>query len=106
MYAINGERVTAPDEEVWAPIESGVALDGRTFRSPYWQLTWRKTVADSCRLDWFNYDNQHLSSLTTRPPGALASFTTYVNAICQSVSMRQRLGVGNEITATFLVRIE
>lgn len=102
-YRINGQEVTAPDEEVWSPIVIGTSLAGEQKRSPYWRLEWRKTVADVCRLDWFDYDNTTLESLTTRPPKLLDQHETYTDAICQSVGFRQRRGVGNELVAVFLV---
>ncbi len=104
-YKINGDGVTTPDEEVWTPIAVGVALTGRQKRSPYWQLEWRKQVADSCDVDWWTYDNTTLSSLWTRPPDKLDETEQYTDAICQSVEMRQRRGFGNEIVATFLVYV-
>lgn len=102
-YAINGIAVTTPDEEYWTPPVLGFALSGRQKRSPYWSLEWRAQVVGKCEVDWFTYDNTTLTSLTCRPPGTLREVETYTDAICQSVVMRQRLGVGNEVVATFLV---
>lgn len=102
-YAINGIRVTAPDEEVWTPIVMGIGLRGQQKRSTYWQLEWRKTVGNSCYLDWMDYDNSVLTSLVTRPQNRLDEFETYTDVICQSVTFRHRRGMANEIVATFLV---
>ena len=102
-FQINGVEVTAPDEEVWSPQVIGTDLNGEQNRSPYWRLEWRKTVSDQCRLDWNDYDNTRLESLTTRPPHILDEFETYTNVVCQSVTMRHRRSVGNEVVATFLV---
>ena len=106
LYAINGIEVTTPVEEVWTPVSSGVALTGRQKRSPYYYLEWRLQVTDMCYMDWFPFDNTTLTSLTCRPPRALDRFRTYTDAICQSVNFRQRLSVGTEVVATFLVNIE
>jgi len=105
IYSINDTEVTSPDEEVWSPVAIGTALTGRQKRSPYWRLEWHKTVAGPCRLDWFDYDNTTLDSLTTRTPGKLDISEIYTDAVCQSVVFRQRRGVGNEIVATFLVYV-
>lgn len=104
-YAINGALVTTPDEEVWTPLSPGNDLNGLQKRSPFYQLEWRKQVASQCHLDWFTYDNTVLSSLLTRAPGELRDFVKYTTAVCQSVVFRQRRGVGNEVVATFLVRV-
>lgn len=104
VYRINGVEVTSPDEEVWSPQVIGVDLNGEQNRSPYQGLEWRKTVSDQCRLDWDEYDNTRLESLTTRPPHTLDEFETYIDVVCQSVTMRHRRSVGNEIVASFLVR--
>jgi len=103
LYAIDGAEVSTPDEEVWFPISSGESLTAAQKRSPYYRLEWRRTVSGPCNLDWFDYDNTTLSSLTCRPPGRLDVFTTYTDAKCQSVVLRQRLNVATEIVATFLV---
>jgi hypothetical protein len=105
VFSINGVGVTAPDEEVWTPISVGVALTGRQKRSPYYRLEWTKQVADDCRLDWFDYDDTTLTSLWTRPPSGLNEYAKYTDAICQSVVMRHRRGVGNEVIARFLVYV-
>lgn len=104
-YAINGREVMSPDEEVWSPIVVGTGLDGTQRRSPYWQLEWRKTVVDSCWLDWLEYDNQALENLTTRPPDKLDEHETYTDVLCQSVTMRHRRAVGNEVVAVFVVNL-
>jgi len=105
LYAINGHEVTTPDEEVWQNVVIGENLAGNQRRSPYKTLQWTKQVASPCYLDWFDYDNQTLTSLTTRPPGELDEHETYTDAICKSVVFRQRLNVGNEIVATFEVYV-
>jgi len=105
VFALNGLEVTAPDEEVWIPIVQGDALTGRQKRSPYERLEWRKQVADHCRLDWFAFDNTTLSSLRTRMPGSLTNFVVYTDAVCQSVTFRQRRGLGGEVIARFIVCI-
>ncbi len=102
-FMINNVIVTTPDEEVWNPVVIGEALSGTQRRSPYNILEWRKQVADSCHLDWFDYDNTVLSSLVCTPPGELDQWTRYTDVICQQVSMRKRHHVGSEITARFLV---
>lgn len=102
-YAINGTGVTAPDEEVWTEILMGIDLRGQQKRSIYWQLEWRKTVGNSCYLDWMDYDNTVLTGLTTRPRNRLDEFETYTDVICQSVVFRHRHGAASEIVATFLV---
>ena len=106
VYSINGNSVQAPDEEVWGNIVMGTSLTGRQKRSPYRQLEWRKVITDACRLDWFDYDNTTLASLTTRPYNKLDEHATYTDVICQSVTMRQRRSVGNEMVAVFLVNTE
>lgn len=111
VFAINDLQVMPPDEDVWTPIVSGVALTARQKRSPYWQLEWRRQVVDECDLDgsgrdWFLYDNTTLTTLTTRQPGKLDEYRTYTDAVCQSVTFRARRGVGNEIVAVFLVDTE
>jgi hypothetical protein len=102
-YMINGVEVTAPDEEVWSPQVIGTNLNAEQNRSPCWQLEWRKTVSDQCGLDWFDYDNTTLESLTARGRGVVDDFTTYTDAVCQQVTMRHKHNVGNEIVARFLV---
>ncbi len=104
-YKINGEGVTTPDEEVWTPVVIGTSLSGTQKRSPYWQLEWRKQVADACDVDWWEYDNTTLTSLWTRPPDKLDETVQYTDAICQSIEMRQVRGFGQEVVATFLVYV-
>lgn len=106
QYAINGNGVTAPDEEAWSNIVVGDALSGQERRSPFKQLEWRKQVAGPCYLDWYDYDNQTLDSLTTRTPGELVEYETYTTAICQSVTFRHRRSNANEIVAVFLVLVD
>lgn len=103
VYALNGVDVTAPDEETWSNKVIGESLSGTERRSPYRILEWTKRVAGECHLDWFDYDNSTLDSITTRSPGELVNYETYTTAICQSVTFRQRLGVGTEVVARFLV---
>lgn len=105
VYAINDIEVTAPDEEVWTPIVQGESLTGRQKRSPWYRLEWRRTVGGPCELDWYDFDNLTLSSLSCRPPGILDDFVRITSPapICQSVTLRHRLSVGTEIVATFLV---
>lgn len=106
MFAINGLIVLSPDEEVWSPVVSGESLTGLQKRSPYQQLQWRKAVADSCVMDWFQFDNTTLTSLTTRAPGVLNFWTTYIHVKCQSVTLSHRRGTAAEAVATFLVRVD
>ena len=107
-YMLNGVTVTAPDEEAWTPIVSGVAVSGHQKRSPYWMLEWRKQVVAPCSLEWKEYDNTTLTTLTTRPndEDGLDAFVTYIDVILQSVTLRQRRGVGTEMVAQFLVNTE
>lgn len=102
-YALNANAVTPPDEEAWSNVVVGESLVGDERRSPFRVLEWMKRVAGPCHLDWFDYDNTILSSITTRKPGELVESETYTNVICQSVTFRQIHGVGNEIVARFLV---
>jgi hypothetical protein len=110
-YLINGYEVYAPDEEVWSEIVIGDALSGEQKRSPYRELTWTRQVADDCTLsggnkDWFTYDNTTLASITTRTyKSTLDDFTTYASAVCKSVDVRMRHGVGNQIVAVFWVDV-
>lgn len=106
VFQINGNDVTAPDEEVWTPISAGTSLTGEQKRSPYWTLQWSKNAADCDRLDWFDYDNTVLTSLRTRRRHRLDEYETYTDAICQSVQFRQRRQVGMDMVATFLVNVE
>lgn len=105
-YAINGKRVTAPDEEAWQNIVLGDSNSGGENRSPYKILEWRKRVAGRCNLDWFDYDNTQLSSLVTRAPGELSDWQEYTTDVhCKSVTFRQTRSIGNEVVATFLVYV-
>jgi len=104
-FAINGVVVTAPDEDVPLNIVLGDALAGTECRSPYKVLEWRKQIAGPCHLDWFDYDNQVLTSLTTRSFAHLDEYETYTDAVCKSVTIRNRRSVGNEMVATFLVYV-
>ncbi len=103
LYEINGVKVTAPDEEVWTDVVVGVDLNGLEIISPYKRLEWTQQAAAECHLDWFDYENQVLTSLTCRPHGELAEYQRYTDAICQAVSFRQRRGVGSDVIAVFLV---
>jgi hypothetical protein len=102
-FMINNLVVTTPDEEVWSPILIGDALSGTQRRSPYQILEWRKQVADRCRLDWFDFDNTVLAALVCTPPGETDQHERYTDAICQSVGMRKRHSVANEVVARFMV---
>jgi hypothetical protein len=105
-HAINGQQVTAPDEEVWQDINLGDAADGLERRSPYKMLEWRKRVGGPANLDWFDFDNQRLSSIKTRSKGSLKEWTIYdTDVTCKSVSFRQTHDTGNEIVATFLIYV-
>lgn len=106
FFMINGAGVVSPDTEVWDPISMGAALTGEQKRSHYRHLRWQKTIAEKCDLDWWEYDNVTLTSLTTRPPDELAMSETYSDAICQSVTMRHSHGRGIDVTANFLVNVE
>jgi hypothetical protein len=105
-HMINEIPVTSPDDEVWEPVSMGVALTAEQKRSLWRRLTWVKNVVDEQRLDWFTYDNTILTSLVTRKPDSLRQSEVYTDAICQSVSMRHRHGVGVEYTAIFLVKVD
>ena len=104
-FAINSVVVAAPDEDVWMNVVLGDALAGTERRSPYKVLEWRKQIAGPCDLDWFDYDNRILDSLTTRSFAHLDEYETYTDAICKSVTIRNRRSVGNEVVATFLVYV-
>ena len=104
IYMINGNPVTAPDEELWTNIVLGEDLRAQERRSPYQQLQWRKTVAERCDLDWFDYDETELTSITCTPPGEVGIHRTFtLSQRCISVLMRQTRGVAREVVATFLV---
>jgi len=105
VFAINRIGMPSPDEEVWAHNVLGEDLTGLQKRSAYSRLEWRRTAGERCDLDWFDYANTVLISLTTRPDGSLDTHETYTDAICKSVTMRHRRGVGNEIVATFYVNL-
>lgn len=102
-YLINGRRVSAPDEEQWEQIEIGTGLNGEPVRSPYWNLTWHKTVG-VC-LDWMEFNGQRLASLTTRPPDSMTEVRTFTDAVCVFVGHRKRLGVGTDFEARFVVYV-
>lgn len=104
VFAINDQIVTAPDEDILSPITIGEATSGLQKRSPYRMLTWRKTFAGPCECDWFAYDNMRLDSLHSRSAGTTDEVTRFTDAICQSVTKRNRHQLGSEVTATFLVR--
>lgn len=109
-YGINGTGVTSPDEENWGNIVVGTDLRALQKRSCYRQLTWTKQVIgpeseDLGEFDWFQFDNTILNEIRTRVPNSLTMSTVYTDARCQSVIMRKRLGVGNQVIATFLVNI-
>ena len=109
-YAIDGIETYAPDEETWGELVTGEALSGEQKRSPYREHTWTRQVGDACDLDggtddWMAYDNTVLGSITTRTyKGIMDAFTTYTDAICKTVNVRKRRGVGNEIVAVFWIR--
>ncbi|NIN66271.1 MAG: hypothetical protein GTO63_16580 [Anaerolineae bacterium] len=104
VYMINGVIVTAPDEEVWSHIVLGENLQGLERRSPYDQLQWRKTVAERCDLDWFDYEGARLTSLTCTPPGEVGIHRVFTQSqLLVSVVMRASRGTGREVVATFLV---
>ncbi len=103
-YAIDGVQVTAPDEENWSNIVLGENLTAHETRSPYQMLQWRKSVAERCDLDWWDYEGADLTSLTCTPPdnvGVYRVFTRSQKLI--SVVMRHSRGVAREVVATFLV---
>ena len=108
-FGINGSQVTAPDECNWEEKIVGNALSGIQKRSPYRTVTWSKQIVGKCDLnteshDWFEYENQALSSITLPTyKGRLDDFSTYTRAICKSVAVRNRRGVGNQLTASFWI---
>lgn len=103
-YEFNGVKVTAPDEEVWADMVLGEDLTAHEIRSPYVQLQWRKTVAERCDLDWWDYEGMDLDSLTCTPPGEVAVYRVFTRSQkLISVHMRAGRGVAREVVATFLV---
>ena len=104
-YAINRQGVPSSDQEVWAHNVLGDDLTGIQKRSAYSRLEWRRTMGEQCDLDWFDFENTKLSSLTARPPGSSNTTEIYTDAICKSVTMRHRRGVATEIVATFWVNI-
>ncbi len=104
VYMINGIRVPSPDEEVWSNIVVGDNLDALETRSPYQELTWRRTAGERCDLDWHDFDGLELSSITCTPPGEVGVHRTFTRSQkCKSVVHRNRRGTATEITATFLV---
>lgn len=104
-YAINGISVSAPDEELWPIVAPGAKLSGLQSRSGYRLLEWHKLVADRCQMDWYDYDDTVLSSITCRKYNSVHEYETYTDAICQSVTSRKRRGVESEIVATFLIYV-
>ena len=102
-YMINDLVMPTPDTEQWSDNVVGVSLALTQRRSPYQMLIWRKAVVDGCRLDWFDYDNTALTSLTTRGPGDLKEVTRYTDVICQQVTMVQSREAGRQVEAHFLV---
>jgi hypothetical protein len=104
VYEINGVKVTSPDEEVWSPIVLGENLVPLERRSPYEQLQWRKTVAERCDLDWFDFAEQVLTSLTCTPPREVGVHRVFTQSqVLLSVAMRAGRGMGREVVATFIV---
>ena len=104
-YMIDGSPVVAPASERWKTALIGTAIDGTQRRSPYWILEWSRSPTEQCDLEWFVYDNTTLTELVTRAPGVLGEWTAYTDVRCQSVQMRQAMGVGLEMVATFLVNV-
>lgn len=106
-YMINGQHVTAPDQESWAHIVVGEAIDGLQRRSPYRRLEWRRRVADICDAeDWFDFDNTELDSLITRSPGHVNESEVYTTAFCQSVTSTQAHANHVDVIARFLVKVD
>jgi hypothetical protein len=104
VYEFNGIKVTPPDEEVWAHVVLGENLTAHEVRSPYQQLQWRKTVAERCDLDWWDYEGTDLDSLTCTPPGEVGIHRVFTRSQkLISVVMRAGRGVAREVVATFLV---
>lgn len=104
-YMLNDNLVTAPDEEQWQPVLVGENHSNLQVRSFYWRLTWSKTVADACMLDWFEYDNQALTSLTTRPNGKVDQIARYTDVTCVQVSATQTQNNATRVTAEFIVGV-
>jgi hypothetical protein len=103
---INEVGVVSPDEEKWDPIILGTDLDSLQKRSLYRTLRWSKTVVDRCDLDWWAHDNTVLTSLVCRPPDLLDHWERYTDAVCQSVTMKHAHGLGEQIVATFVVKVD
>lgn len=103
-YAFNGVKVTAPDEENWSNIVLGEDLTAHEKRSPYRMLQWRKSVAERCDLDWWDYEGTDLTSLTCTPPGEVGVYRVFTQSQkLVSVVHRVGRGVAREVVATFLV---
>lgn len=105
-FMFNDKNITPPTEWNWSPIVVGTNLAAKQNRSPMWRLEFRRRVVDRCLIDWFDYDNQRLLSITVPPHDALGETRRYTFAVVQQVAMRHRLGVGNELVATIVVNIE
>lgn len=106
-YAINDVPVTAPDEETWMPIVIGEALTALQRRSPYKRLEWIKHVGtdDRGNLDWWDYDNSGLTSITCTMYNNDKQSARYTDAVCQQVTMRIGRNAAIEIVATFLINV-
>ena len=104
-HSINRGATTQPDDVEWfdIPVGSGTSLAGTLRLSPYKFCEWTRQVDDTCGLDWYDYKNTQLSSLTTYPPEKTDEVETYTDAFCLSVGHRTRRGKANEIVARFLV---
>ena len=104
LFAINDQIVSCPIEDTLSPIVIGEATSGLQKRSPYQLLVWRMQIAGRCQMGWFAFDGTRLDSLHYRSRGKIDEWTRSTDAICQSVTKRNRRQLGTEIVATFLVR--
>lgn len=103
-HAINGHAITVPDEETWQRIVNGDTLNGLESRTGFSILQWTKRVGGPCHLDWYDYDNEELSSLRARPDPEIDEYETYTTQVfCKSVTSRKVHSQAMDIVATFLV---
>jgi hypothetical protein len=105
-FMINDQIVESPDNWTWENVVLGTTLDNREKRSAYKRLTWMKRVSSTRQPDWFDYDNETLTSLTAPTPSASNEVERYTDAILLSVRTRYRHGVPETVEAVFMVNTE